>query len=154
MALDDDIIILFDLLTSGPHVGSHDDIAHETGWPRWKVGQVLAAIREPDRSNEWGWTIPHVPRGRGDHTYQVVPTGEVWTFTDDEVLAHRYGALSTLRVLATEGANEAHALRALARQLTGKTRRRLNLTADAYTGASAMAEQAAEILQHDLWNGA
>lgn len=143
--LEDDLETLFDVLPCATHA----EIAERTGWTTGKVARILGRIRNPEVSAEWGWTVPHAPRGTGEHLYQVVLLDEPQNFTSDEVIAFKEGAHSTLSVIATQGENEAHALRQVAMHLP-RERQRLNRVARALSGAAAMAEEARERIANDL----
>lgn len=144
------IELLFDALPCH----SREEIAEQTDLSVAQVDEVLWWIRRPENSAEYGWTVPHAQRGGGDHLFQVVLLDETQSFTPEERHAFMLGALSTLNATATQGTNEGNALRVLARQLSGRARRKCNLTADAFVGAAAMAESAGDTIRDDLENGA
>lgn len=143
--LQEDVESLWDTLTDY-RCTSHADIASVTDWPMWKVGQMLAYIRYPANAQEWGWTVPHVPHGRGDHWYQVILTENNGPLDEEQVLYINEGAVSTLRHTETMGMNEAHALRTAATHAPAADARRMRRTAQAFEGAAAMAGDMAEKL--------
>jgi hypothetical protein len=140
---------LFDVLTDYTCT-SHADIAAQAEWPEWKVGNVLAVIREPAEAQEWGWTVPHVARGRGEHLYQVVAVDQA-PLGKDEQLHIRTGAASTCRITATENTNMAYALRMAADVISDPSKARaLRRTVKSCEGAAAMLEDAAELLGNGI----
>lgn len=143
MATDEDVEELFDVLT-GNRCESHADIARLAGWPSWKPGAVLSHVRT--HSDEWGFTIPHVARGVGEHLYQVVSL-ESGTLDADETEHIRKGAVSTLSMVATESMNEVAALNVTARHVPMRVARKMRRTAKMLEGAAVMAEDARETLE-------
>jgi hypothetical protein len=141
--MDERIEKLFDVLTDYTCTSRYD-IAAIAGWPVPTVDGVLHEIRKPDVAADWGWTVPHVPRGTGVHLFQVVDgTGRM---TADEHNHVRGGAVSTLRVMASHGENEGNALRVAAHSLTPAQSRLVMQTVAAIEGAAAMARHASEVL--------
>lgn len=125
---------------------SRYDIADITGWNVGKVSTVLAVLRRPEIAEEWGWTVPHVPRGVGEHLYQVVEV-EGPVLGEDEMQFLREGASSTLALTATQNENQAHALRLAAQAApTPAESRVLRRVATASEGLAAMAADAAELI--------
>ena len=135
---DEMVEVLFDALTDY-RCESHADIAAATGWTSWTVSGVLAYIRRPEVASEWGWTVPHVPRGPGAHLFQVVAIDNA-ALDADQYDHVRRGAVSTLRLVTTENENQAHALELAARLLGGPVARKLRNVARAQAGAAAMTE--------------
>jgi hypothetical protein len=153
MTRDESIEQLFDVLTSSSCT-TQEEIATRAHWSTAKVKLVLAQIRRPAVADEWGWTVPHVSRGRSEHEYRVVLTEDPQSIPLDEMLGHLWGAVSTLAAIGTEGANEAHALQAVGQHVP-RFRNFLRNVARAFDGASAMAENARELVLDELGkNGA
>lgn len=144
--IDEDVTDLFYALTEN-RCRSYDDIGEATEWTNDKVARILVHIRQPEVAEEWGWTVPHVPRGRGDHWFQVVMI-DGSPLDEEQRLFIKEGAISTLRHTEAMGLNEAHALR-MAAKLAGpgtKHAQSLVRTAKALEGAAAMAGDMAEQL--------
>lgn len=104
---------LFDALANYDCL-THEDIAFHGGMTIPDVGYALSLVRHPDLAVMYGWTVPHVPRGRPAegqrYRYRLVGlAGEVLDAEDIGLI--RAGALSTLRAISSETRNEAHALR-------------------------------------------
>jgi hypothetical protein len=143
---DEDVELLFDALTTDPPCTSHQDIADRTGWPLATVADALRYIRSPWVSSEWGWTVPHQPRGPGEHLYLAVLLEGDRQLDEAETIATMAGARSTSYSVATMSRNEAHAMRTIAQYVEPAVARLARQTAKALDGASAMAEQMAERL--------
>lgn len=143
----DDLYVerLFDALTDY-ECTSRRDIATVTGWTPARVDNVLHYVRRPDVAADWGWTVPHVPRGTGRHLFQVVEVNGNAALDADESEHLRAGAISTLRLMASSGENEGNALRFAARHLSPAKARLVLQTVTASEGAAAMARHAAEAL--------
>jgi hypothetical protein len=144
---DKDFEDLFDAIT-GHVCRTREDIGAITGWGVNKVSTVLALIRRPEIAAEEGWTVPHVPRGHGEHLYQVILTNGGQHLDEEEQAAIRAGAVSTLRLVATESENQAHALRETARYggLTPTQGRRLRRLAATQEACAAMARDIEEVV--------
>jgi hypothetical protein len=143
---DQDFEDLFDAITS-TICRTYDDIGAVTTWGNNKVALVLSMIRRPEIAAEQGWTVPHVPRGPGDdHLYQVVFANGGNNLDPEEQAAVKAGAVSTLRTVATQSENEAHALREASRYVGPTAARRLRRVALAQEGVAAMARDATESL--------
>jgi hypothetical protein len=109
------IIDLFDTITT-TNCRTHEDIANSSALIKsaQEACEVLTLIRTPEIADEYGWTVPHVPRGRpapGDvYRYMAVGlNGEVLTPSDIQLV--RRGALSTMTTIFSQTRNEANALR-------------------------------------------
>lgn len=136
---------LFDVLTDQV-CESREQIADLTGWSVGTVGAVLTTIRQPHIAQEWGWTVPHVPRGKGEgHWFQVIAIDSS-KLDEDQMLAINQGSVSTLRSVEAMGVNQGHALRTAAKLATPKDAKRLRRSATALEGVAAMAGDMADQL--------
>jgi hypothetical protein len=140
-----DVEKLFDALTDYA-CGRRAEIADVTGWPVHKVDDALRYVRRPDVASVLGWTVPHAQHGTGEHLYQVVLSDGGSALDADEHQHIRNGAVSTLRMMASNGENEGNALRLAAQYLSPAQARVVRQTATAAEGAAAMARHAAEVL--------
>lgn len=146
---EEELTELFYLLTEN-RIESREEIADATGWSVAKVGGVLTTIRRPAEAQAWGWTIPHVPRGRGEgHWFQVIAIDSS-KLDDDQLFAINEGSVSTLRSVEAMGDNQAHALRQAAKIATPRDAKRLRRVAKALEGSAAMA---GEMADHLVQNG-
>jgi hypothetical protein len=117
------------------------------------VAQVLTTIRRPDIAEAWGWTVPHVERGHGEHLFQVLLTEGGTQLDDDEQYHLVAGTMSTLRESGTKNADEAHALRIAAQYMPKPSiARKIRRLAVILDGASASAIDAVETYE-DMLNG-
>lgn len=135
---------LWDALTTGSPCTSHEDIAERMNYEH--VGPLLSYVRSPEFIAENGWTVPHQPRGTGEHLYFVLLVDNDRHLTADEEDALRLGAGSTCRQLATMGGNQTEVLRLAAQYVDAPLARLLRNTAKLLDGAAAMAEEAQEKL--------
>jgi hypothetical protein len=147
MSWDEQFEELFDALPAG----SREEIADTMGVSIPTVDVILGRIRRPEIAKEQEWTVPHVPRGTGDHLFQAVLVDED-TPLDQEAQNHILkGAASTTQHIATMGENEAHALRVAARNIENVARaRKVRRFATALEGAAAMAPEVADVLAEVL----
>lgn len=139
------ITAIYDALTAYDCT-TYEDIAILSGETRANVAQAMVELRRPDNAQALGWTVPHVPRGRSyDRVYRVVEhgTGEDMSMHDDEV---RAGAKASLKVIATMGEGEGHALKELAPHMTAPQARRVRRIAAAIEGAAALARDMADTM--------
>ena len=111
---------LFDALTNND-CASQEDIRIAGGFGTVaEVAEALSWIRHPDLAKHYGWTVPHVPRGRPQpgvaRRYIVVGLhGSI--LSKQDIRRIREGALSTTRLISNTARNEANALRTSAAML-------------------------------------
>lgn len=112
--MDTALTMLFDAITT-TNCLTYGDIAAAGGFSSVEgVSEALVLIRTPWIATDYGWTVPHVRRGRPrpeqDYRYIVVdPAGPTLSMDDTSLVQE--GTLSTARQVSTEMRNVAEILR-------------------------------------------
>lgn len=140
----DPIEELFDAITNYTCT-SRADVAAAAGWPVWKADRILHRIRRPEVAIEWGFTVPHVPRGTGAHLFQAIAPDDESLSLEEQIHA-RKGGRSTALAVGHQARNEAHALRMCAHHVDAPVARLLRRTATVLDGAAEMALDVADKL--------
>lgn len=110
-----EIDTIFDVLPAQSHEQIAERMSKKLKYtiPSWRVADLLLHLR--NNSHRHGWTVPHGSRGKGkgerDKFYAVMFDNNDDPYFDPEAsLSVKEGALSTLRMIASEGSHQNRAL--------------------------------------------